>query len=178
MRNLIKRWVYYSRKRRKGIPFLVFISFLITFAIARGFVLLTHNNMHLIIYGYHIHHITLGLISLAIAGAVAIGFKDEFLLVAAVIYGVGIGLVVDEIGLLISWGNYWNRLTYDSFVIVVLIFVNIILFSEFWRAIGRRTLVPPIKKLESKWYAFAKKTEEEIEWSLNGKRTMKMKQKK
>lgn len=178
MKNIFKLLIYYSRKRRKGISFLIFISFLITFIIARGFVILTDNSMHFVIYGYHIHHITIGLIALAIAGAVAIGFKDEFLLAAAVIYGVGIGLVVDEIGLLISWGDYWSRFTYDTFVLIILIFVNIVLFSEFWSAIGRKIFVPPLKKLESKWHNFAKKTEEEVEWSLNGRKNTKMKQRK
>ena len=178
MKHLFKLLVYHARKRRKGIAFLVFFSFLITFAIARGFVVLTHNSTHLIIYGYHIHHITLGFISLAIAGAVAIGFKDEFLLAAAVIYGVGLGLVVDEVGLLISWGDYWNRLTYDSIVVITLIFINIILFSEFWRKIGRKLFGEPLKRIENKWRNIAKKTEEEVEWYLNGKKITKRKQKK
>jgi hypothetical protein len=178
MKHLFKLLIYHTRKRRKGIAFLVFFSFLITFAIARGFVIITHNSIHLIINGYHIHHITLGFISLAIAGAIAIGFKDEYILAAAVIYGIGLGLVVDEVGLLISWGDYWNRFTYDSVVIISLIFINIILFSEFWKKIGSKLFAKPIKKLEYKWQNFAKKVEEEVEWYLSGKKNMKVKLKK
>jgi len=177
MKNILKSVVYYSRKRRKGITFLVFFTFLITFAIARFFVILTHNSTHLIINGYHIHHITLGLISLAIAGAIAIGFKDEFILAAAVIYGVGLGLIVDEIGLLISWGNYWSRITYDAIILLFLIFLNILLFSEFWRKIGRKLFVPPIKRMEARWHNFANRVEGEMKWYQDGKKTMKMKQK-
>lgn len=178
MKNIFKLLVYYSRKRRKGVPFLVFFSFLITFAIARGFVILTNNNVHLIVNGYHIHHVTIGFIFLAVAGAVALGFRNGFTSVSAILYGIGLGLIVDEFGLLISWGNYWSRFTYDLFVIVLLIFVNILLFSEFWKSMGRKMFVPLIERYERKWERFARNVERDVEWYLSGKKTMKMRRRK
>ena len=41
--------------------------------------------------------------------------------IAAIIFGVGGGLVGDEIGLLVTFGNYYSELTY-TFVISLLVF--------------------------------------------------------
>ena len=177
MKNIFKSLIHYSIKRRKGITFLIFLSFMITFAMARLFVVLTHNNVHIIVAGYHIHHIVLGIILLIVAGGVSIGFKNGFIKISAVTYGAGLGLITDEVGLLISWGDYWNRLTYDTLIMVVLIFLNSIMFSEFWRNIGRKLFMPSIIKYEKKWNKHSKKIREELRWYHNGKRITKKKRK-
>ena len=177
MKNIFKPLIHYSIKRRKGITFLVFFSFLITFVISRAFVILTDNRIHLIIKNYHIHHMIIGIILLILAGAISIGFKNNFIKISAVTYGAGLGLITDETGLLLSWGDYWNRVTYDLLIILILAFLNAILFSEFWRNIGRKLFMPIILKYEKKWDKRAKKIKKEIGWYRSGKRTMKKKQK-
>ncbi len=131
-------------KRRKGILFIIFFSFLITFIVARSFVILTDEKIHLIIEGYTIHHAIYGLIILALVGGIAILYKG-YEKILAIFYGIGLGLTADEFGFLISFGNYWNRLSYDVFLILTLIFLNVIFFEEFWRKVGKK-LYRKIKK--------------------------------
>ncbi len=127
-----------DQRRRKGILFIIFFSFLITFISARLFVILTAEQVHLVIEGYTIHHIVYGLIILALVGGAAILYKG-YERILAVLYGIGLGLTADEFGFLISFGNYWNRLSYDLLTILILIFLNAIFFGEFWRRFGKKT---------------------------------------
>jgi amino acid transporter len=53
--------------------------------------------------------------------------------VAAILYGAGGGLIVDEVGLLLTFGNYWTGLTY-SFLIVFLAFILVLLFLYRYRS--------------------------------------------
>lgn len=47
--------------------------------------------------------------------------------VAAILYGAGGGLIVDEVGLLLTFDNYWTSLTY-SFLIIFLSFIVVLMF--------------------------------------------------
>ena len=49
---------------------------------------------------------------------------DQTERIAAIIFGVGGGLISDEIGLLVTFGDYYSELTY-TFVISVLVFAVI-----------------------------------------------------
>jgi hypothetical protein len=54
---------------------------------------------------------------------------------AAVLYCAGGGLIVDEVGLLLTFGNYWTNLTY-TFLLVFLPFVFVLaLFARYWQTI-------------------------------------------
>lgn len=111
-RIVLRLW----EKERGDTPFLIFISFTVSLFIARMWVILTgaYNveeitgsitriGGNLIIGGLHIHHITYGFIFLAVAGLMAIYYKDKtFIRTSAILYGIGLGLVVDEIGLTIE----------------------------------------------------------------------------
>ena len=126
-----------AKKERKGILFIIFISTLASFLAARSFVWITHQTIHLIIDGYVIHHSFIGILLVVIAGFLSLVFKgDEAQL--AVIYGLGLGLIIDEFGFLVSWGNYWNRLSYDLLIIVSLIILNLIFFEEFWKKFKKK----------------------------------------
>ena len=48
---------------------------------------------------------------------------------AAILYGGGLGLLIDEMGLLLTWGNYWAKQSYVFGVIVIVIFLSIILYE-------------------------------------------------
>jgi hypothetical protein len=53
--------------------------------------------------------------------------------VAAILYGAGGGLIIDEVGLLLTFGNYWTGLTY-GFLVVFLAFIIILMFLYRYRA--------------------------------------------
>jgi hypothetical protein len=70
--------------------------------------------------GIHFHHFWYGLAMLAIAGGVGIGsLLPTHRRVCALVFGLGGGLIGDEVGLLLTFGNYYSQLTY-VFVIGVI----------------------------------------------------------
>ena len=103
---------------RPNLSVLALVSFIASFIIARTFTTL-YPNTRLIGGGYHIHHFWFGLAMLVIGGWLGISYQnnrsDRF---ASVIFGAGGGLVGDEVGLLLTFGEYWTGITY-RFIIVV-----------------------------------------------------------
>jgi predicted membrane protein len=98
-------------------------SFIVTFAIARVF---THfyPGVVLISGGIHFHHFWFGLLLLAVGGWLGINYnRKEVDMVAAIVYGVGGGLIVDELGLLLTFGDYYSGLTW-TFLFLFLAFVT------------------------------------------------------
>ncbi len=122
---------------RRGILFIIFFSTLVTFLIARSFVWFTHQEIHLVINGYIVHHAVMGILILLVVGFVSLVFRGGER-VLAFFYGIGLGLVADEFGFLLSWGNYWNGLSYDFVVILILVLLNGIFFYEFWKEFGNK----------------------------------------
>ena len=51
---------------------------------------------------------------------------------AAILYGAGGGLIVDEVGLLLTFGNYWTGLTF-SVVIVLLAFASVLILLNAYK---------------------------------------------
>ncbi len=68
--------------------------------------------------GIHFHHFWYGIGMVALTGWLAIvGKRTERLDRAyALVYGLGLGLIGDEVGLLLTFGNYYSELTYQIFV--------------------------------------------------------------
>jgi len=125
------------KHERKGIIFITFCATLFSFLLARGFVYATHQGVHLIVSGYTIHHFVYGIVLVSIAGGAALifkGYEDKL----AVIYGLGLGLIFDEMGFIISGGNYWNRLSYDLIIIFSLVIINVLFFEEFWKKFRKK----------------------------------------
>lgn len=106
---------------KPNLSFIMLASFLTSFAAARVFTAFFPSTV-LVVQGYHIHHFWYGLALLAIGGWLGINYRDDHVeRIAAIIFGVGGGLVGDEIGLLITFGDYYSELTY-TFVISMLAF--------------------------------------------------------
>jgi tellurite resistance protein TehA-like permease len=84
----------------------------------------------------HIHHFWFGIVLLAVGGWLGINFNHkEIDMLAAILYGVGGGLIADEVGLLLTFENYWSELTW-TFMIVLLSSVSLlILFNKFRQSI-------------------------------------------
>lgn len=113
---------------RPHFSFLALVSFIVSFAIARTFSFILPDTV-LIISGSHIHHFWFGLAMIAIGGWLGIVYdSDRIDRVAAVLYGVGGGLVGDEIGLLVTFQNYWSEITY-TFIIGVVAAASIIILT-------------------------------------------------
>ena len=65
----------------------------------------------------HIHHFWYGMGLISLAGWIAIAWPNERISrPCAILYGLGAGFVGDEIGLLLTLGNYQSELTYEFFI--------------------------------------------------------------
>jgi len=73
---------------------------------------------------------------LAIGGWIGISIENERLnRVAAILFGAGGGLIGDEVGLLLTFGDYWTEITY-TLVIIFLSSVFILnLLSRYFKLI-------------------------------------------
>jgi len=120
---------------KPNLSFIMLVSFLASFAVARVFTAFFPSAI-LVVHGYHVHHFWYGLALLAIGGWLGINYRDDHTeRIAAIIFGVGGGLVGDEIGLLITFGDYYSEITY-TFVISMLAFASMAtLFKRHGQAI-------------------------------------------
>lgn len=104
---------------------LVFCSFVLTFIIARLVVLLIMlrfiPRLYLHLNGTHVHHFNYGIILLASVGAYLLFRRPHGwrLSASAVLYGVGLALIVDEFSMWTRLGGpYWQRASFDAAVAV------------------------------------------------------------
>src|SRR5437879_13231402 len=81
--------------------------------------------------GIHLHQFWYGMALISVAGWMGIAWRNERLYrLYAVLYGLGGGLVGDEVGLLLTFNNYQSELTYlffiaaISFVIIATLFLR------------------------------------------------------
>jgi len=112
-----------ARKSNPHFSILALASFIASFAVARIFTTLNPNVVIMVGTGIHIHHFWYGILLLAVGGWLGLINRTERIdQLAAVLYGAGLGLIADEFGLLLTWGNYWTTLTY-TVVGVLLAFV-------------------------------------------------------
>jgi len=116
-----------------GLAFLTLLSFVTTFLAARTFTMLAPGTV-IVAGGVHFHHFWYGLAMVVGAGWLAIASTHpEFDRVYAIVFGLGSGLIGDEVGLLLTLGDYQSELTYVFFV-GVLAFAGIGLLLVRYRA--------------------------------------------
>ena len=115
---------------RHGLTFIATLAFVVSFFGSRLFATLFPNAV-VIQGGIHVHHFWYGLALMSAAGWMGIAWRNERLYrLYALLYGLGAGFVGDEIGLLLTLGNYQSELTYQffvaamSFVIIATIFLG------------------------------------------------------
>ncbi len=95
------------------------VCFLFSFAVARVFTSFFPSTV-LLVQGVHIHHFWYGLALMAVGGWLGINYRDDQSdRLAAIIFGIGGGLVGDEVGLLLTFGDYYSEVTY-TFLIAIL----------------------------------------------------------
>lgn len=67
--------------------------------------------------GVHFHHFWYGLIMMSAAGWLGIAYNNQRLeRIYALVFGLGAGLLADEVGLLLTFNDYHSQLTTDFFI--------------------------------------------------------------
>jgi len=90
-----------------------------SFVTARAFATLNPTTV-VVSGGIHFHHFWYGLIVVAAAGWAGIVYGlPAYKRIYAVAFGVGSGLIGDEVGLLLTFRDYNSSLTFFFFVVVV-----------------------------------------------------------
>ena len=122
-------------KIRPKLSIIALASFIVSFTAARAFtalaprIILVHN-------GLHIHHFWFGLALLVVGGWLGISYENERVdRVAAILFGAGGGLVADEVGLLLTFRNYWTDITYTLVITLITLAIMLILLTTYWRVI-------------------------------------------
>jgi len=122
---------------RPNLSLLALFSFVVSFSVARTFTTFS-PDVNIIAGGYHIHHFWYGLATLAIGGWLGISYSGERTdRLASILFGAGGGLIGDEVGLLLTFGDYWTGTTY-VLVIAFLSFISfLVLFMRYSSVIFR-----------------------------------------
>lgn len=119
----------------QGLAFLALLSFVAAFFAARIFTTI-NPDVVVVSSGIHFHHFWYGLVMIVVAGWLAIASnRPEYDRAYAVVFGLGLGLVGDETGLLLTLGDYHSELTYFVFVGIVSLAVVGIIAARYWSAV-------------------------------------------
>ena len=104
----------------------VLFSFLLTFIVSRltVYLIMSHSipDLYLHLGGNHIHHLNYGIFLLVAVGGFLL-FRDPTgcsLKIAAVAYGIGLGLTFDEFGMWVrlDGSTYWQRASMDAVAVL------------------------------------------------------------
>ena len=96
--------------------------------------------------GIHFHHFWYGLAMVVVAGWLGIASTNpQYRPILAVVFGLGGDLIADEVGLLLTFGNYHSPLTYP---IVVGIIVGATFLIMLWHS--KTNLIGDLRKIESR----------------------------
>ncbi len=132
-KNQIKEIYRRGHSQLLELQFIITTSFLITFTVSRAIVVTAGESkpsLELWVGNYHVHHFFFGLLLLSISGWISlVESQKRYKKISAMLYGGGLGLLIDEIGLLLTWGNYWATQSYIFSIIVIFIFLSIILYE-------------------------------------------------
>jgi len=119
-----------------GLRFVVFVSFVVGFVGARTVVVTaglvgeeTTSGSFLglpirqLDFGaVHVHHYLYGFLTLAVIGWIAVFRENYSKRLVAVLYGLGMGVFLDKVGMLLTEGRYFSRATYFAVVLFVAFF--------------------------------------------------------
>ena len=160
VRSLLKDFIsltYRDAMRRRLIaPFIVFLAFLTSFTLTR-IVAYLFPSLNFIIGRYHIHHFYYGLGLMIVSNWISlISNRPRPIWIAAALFGFGLGIIADEVGLLLTCTSplllkcdYHARISLDIFTIIVAIFLSILYIMPVWRRF-RRLVMRTIKLIMGK----------------------------
>ncbi len=149
--SLVKDFVsltYHDAVRRRLLtPFIAFVAFLISFTLTRA-IAYTFPAVNLIIGKYHIHHFYYGIALLIVSNWITlVSNRQGPRLFAAAVFGIGLGVLADEVGLLLTCTspltlkcNYYARVTLDFFIIIVVFFISVLYLIPAWKGLKRLVL--------------------------------------
>ncbi len=118
-----------------GPALLALIAFAVGFIAARLFTTIKPDVV-VVSGGIHFHHFWYGLAMIVTAGWLGIATNHPaFKRVLATVFGLGGGLMADEVGLLLTFGDYYSLLTYMFVVGFTSLAVFLLLVLRFRREI-------------------------------------------
>lgn len=124
-----------SVKLNPGPAFFALCSFLTSFVGARIFTTINPDTV-VVTGGIHFHHFWYGLAMVLVAGWLGIAlFHPALNRVYATVFGLGFGLIGDEVGLLLTFGDYHSLLTYEFFAIFMTGVFLATLVLRYWRRV-------------------------------------------
>ena len=121
-----------AKSTSQGLAFLALLSFVVGFSVARIFAT-AYPSVVVQSSGIHFHHFWYGLLMVVVAGWLGIASnRPEYDRAYAVLFGLGLGLVGDETGLLLTFGDYRSELTYVVFVVGLGVVFMVFLAVRYW----------------------------------------------
>lgn len=115
---------------RHGLAFYGTVSFVAAFFGARLFATL-NPTVTVVRGGIHFHHFWYGLAMVVFTGWLGISLSNERLSRnLAIVFGLGAGLIGDEVGLLLTFGDYTSYLTEIFFVGAIAFIILVTLLSR------------------------------------------------
>src|SRR5438445_9655685 len=115
---------------RHGLAFYGTLACVAGFLTARVFATLNHKVV-VVQNGIHFHHFWYGLAMVIAAGWIGIAFNNVWLSRnLAIVFGLGAGLIGDEVGLLLTFGDYTSNLTEIFFVAAIAFIILATLLSK------------------------------------------------
>jgi len=125
---------------RHGLAFYGTVSFVASFLGARLFATL-NPTVTVVRGGIHFHHFWYGLAMVVSTGWLGITLSNERMgRNLAIVFGLGAGLIGDEVGLLLTFGDYTSNLTEIFFVAAVAFIILVTLLSRGRKHIEREVI--------------------------------------
>ncbi len=125
---------------RHGLAFYGTAAFVAAFFGARLFATL-NPRVVVVQNGIHFHHFWYGLAMVISAGWIGIALSNAWLSRnLAIVFGLGTGLIGDEVGLLLTFGDYTSNLTEIFFVAAIAFIILATLLSKSRKQIERDVL--------------------------------------
>ncbi len=128
--------------------YLLTIAFLISIIVSRVTVWLIDmsylpQTLYLVVADIHIHHYIYGLFLVSIVGVYAVTQTYNLAIkqALAILFGMGLGLIVDEFALWVAWHeNYWGLLSKIAIVVVggILFFMSVLSSSNLKQKISNK----------------------------------------
>ena len=116
---------------RHGLTFYGTVAFVVAFFGARLFATL-NPSVVVVRGGIHFHHFWYGLILVTATGWIGITTvrNEQLTRLLVIVFGLGAGLIGDEVGLLLTFGDYTSSLTELFFVAAIGFIILATLFSR------------------------------------------------
>lgn len=100
---------------------IVLVWYLVAVGVSRLITMVISPGIGVVTGAYHYHHVLWGLIAMSVGGFIGLYWESKFWrIVGSWFLGLGLGLCVDEVGLILVTSNdgYWDPITYPVIVLV------------------------------------------------------------